>query len=1080
MNNKIGFIAKGQIFDIKTEISILLKKNEKLLFVSFSNENTNLEYLFKRSEIGVSSLNTQLRLFSDPQLYFNASTRIGNDFLDLSLNLWKDKVLKDHKNKHEVAELNCHIFKVDNIVQLTMKLDRNFLSSKGEDVVEKTIKNFLEFLSIESTTLVLRNKPLNSLALDHFKKASTGKFPEIIINSYNENKIVSYSEFDLSKGEDNAFKKGLRILANYKRIDLIISSSGNPIPNALLICHVENQISCNEYNYILKELKFGIVDSKFSVSGNFNLLLNKINLNFTLNGSLSLKNFTLSASTKDTIPLNNKYSFSLLSLLIGISPVSGIMFGMTGQISIIGKHKKNINVFGGFVITPVNIPLITSAVSSSDGRISLMDLVIEIADIDILGIEFLDNVAVGDFEFQIPDDKKNRINCWDKRPSKYADPSEITAFNKNMSEEFNAFMPEIFHLSDFNKIEITVVESTDKYSVEALTILTDTSKMRHYRVTKDGIVSLSCQIYSCNEKITIGEYEMPIGFFFCGTLEVFSVKVKALFNVSPSEFITAVVQISPISFQGIFELTKSNAPNYSGIEPVENSGLAGTLIDKNNDGPTVYFNVNIIQNEMELFVSARLMILNLFGFDAYVIKKENLVLVNICATMYGFEILLFLMASYEDFSSGKFAAKLKFDTNKFIEAMQAAQQVLRDFAKTKQECIDTAKNALLQAQENVTSLGNTLEYYNERVDELRGEISWWHPIDSCIALAKIAIYESLIISVKVAIAIAHSVLDMARKVLEGVDAITDFALSAIIQLINSITEILWLNSIEIAIQLDTCTQKVELNLELHVLGKDVPVGCKLDLKELNPSNLARYLSSSIVQGVVQKTKEMIGFGYIKNESFDMDEYPSLKEIQESLKENTQQFIELHEFQNSMEDFMINIHSSSLQCYGHLPIGWQKNVTEVDEIRLNLRLIKNHCTCFYDEEFVDNLAFSINYIKDQNRKLNSNLNLNPQEIKEYEDVLNTVEKLYQLKTTLNSNHDAGSLYSRIDELPEILNMHRNQKTNVNYQRKSKEDSDREFIRKLDDLHADIAVNETNSVMNNFNSNILKIINENLQN
>lgn len=131
-------------------------------------------------------------------------------------------------------------------------------------------------------------------------------------------------------------------------------------------------------------------------AGTFIFKLESGNIGFTLSGAVSPKSFMLSAASLPNvrIALNSRLSFSDLALSIGVN--SGhVSFGMTGRL-----NTNNLSIFAGFAVSPPRITLFTAALTSTTGRISLKDLVVEIADIHWEAVNWLDVVAVGDFDIQ--------------------------------------------------------------------------------------------------------------------------------------------------------------------------------------------------------------------------------------------------------------------------------------------------------------------------------------------------------------------------------------------------------------------------------------------------------------------------------------------------------------------------------------------------------------------------------------------------------------------------------------------------------------------------------------------------------
>lgn len=192
---------------------------------------------------------------------------------------------------------------------------------------------------------------------------------------------------------------------------------------------------------------------------------------------------------------------------------------MTGRL-----NTNNLSIFAGFAVSPPRITLFTAALTSTTGRISLKDLVVEIADIHWEAVNWLDVVAVGDFDIQEASLRNGGIKDFpmNKDAENYNEAKK--SIEANVKDDFNSKIGDTLKID--GEAQLTELgNNTGQY------ILTDKGTMRHYRVDCNGKISLNCQIYACSERTNLGAYVMPVGFFICGTLEIFGKKIRFLFLV---------------------------------------------------------------------------------------------------------------------------------------------------------------------------------------------------------------------------------------------------------------------------------------------------------------------------------------------------------------------------------------------------------------------------------------------------------------------------------------------------------------------------------------------------------------------
>lgn len=991
-HTNFAFSATGKVFELDASVSIIVNKNEKLILGELDTRRAKIKDLLNNNELGVNGLAGQFTLFNRLPGTFKAQVLKSAD-------IWS-VVIQYTKNVAGVkASLYVNAVVLADTKQLALSIDTNFF--RDGNVLEQFIYDTMAFFAIKKVALIVRNK--SSLAINQYlKRTASDYFPEMILSDrFNNYQLVANSLFDL-KNSESAFGKGLYQLTGLDHIDLIIGAALNTSKfEAMLISS-----SIKKEGYEIENLYFGIKNNNgfyLEAGGKLNFPLKDDVLTFVLAGNLSVSSFALSASSNYKIPLNARISLSDLGLMIGVG-ATGVTFGMTGRVT-----TNNISIFAGFIVSQANIGLITAAITSTRGRISLKDIIVDIADVDFPGIEFLDVVALGDFEIN-----DAKMPHWEYS----AETNKAEILNN-----FNSNLPTELAIPGVENLQVSALGTSQS-------IVTDTSTMRHYRIDSSGAISLNCQLFICTQPTRIGNYQMNVGFFLCGTIEIFNVKARGLFLIEPGNAILALIGISKIEIKGIFELTRSRKT--MPMESVE-GGLAGALIKADAQGPVLYLNINRASKKLEFYLSAYVNILNIFQLDALILLKDRKVYIDLELQYVGFKILFHLDGNYADFSSSGFNSRLVFDTSGFIKLLEEAQNAVRDAAKSVQNSIENANRKLTEAQQQILNLSNTINEYNNDIRgyiDRREDASWWRVDEKIYYSAQILYYETLKVGVNVAIGVAYGALEIAKAALTLGGKIASGALEAVANILSAITKLLWIKSFVLSMEFTANARKIEAELELTVFGNDITLKGSLDIdKAMN--DIGALVTGFVKDKLSAKTQEVtsnIGNGIFRTLSSETD-YNLLTPKLQSIAQNKKDYYELLEFHDMIEDFLIESNKKYVDEYEKQPEDWQQNICEIEEVKLKNEVIQRQCVEAFDNEFVSSLDDVITLVRDNQVRANISSEMDQQ----MTDFLGLVRDINDQKTVARSlRSEKRSLFSSVENVIEDNNeVKRSFKANSNF-------------------------------------------------
>lgn len=976
----ISLIANGEVFGFPAEFGIARINNETTIIGSLNTKGKNPGDFIQNKELGITELSDQLTILPESGTEFSVS--FARKPKQTAFALTSSGIL-------------CGILLTEESKQMLLTLNTSRLKSGNK--FEQFVADVAEWAEISELTLIIRNK--GGMSYSFLQQLSEGFDKVMIPKSYEKYQLIATGIFELSRTD---FGQCISTLT--KQNQLLFAVGGSFAEKSFGAQLISEKIETD--TFILENFMFGLQQSSkgfYCVApGTFTFKLEDRNICFTLSGAVSPGSFMLSAASSSDarIPLNSRLSFSDLALSIGVN--SGkVSFGMTGRL-----NTNNLSIFAGFAINPPKITLFTAALTSTTGRISLKDLVVEIADIQWEAVNCLDVVAIGDFDIQNTSLSNGGINNFptDNKAEDYNESKR--SIETNTKKDFNEKMSALKIEGDAQLTPLG--NNTGQY------ILTDKGTMRHYRIDRNGKISLNCQIYVCSQPTKLGNYDMPVGFFICGTMEIFGTKIRFLFLADKGKSLIALVQMDKINIlKGLFVIEKSQKP--LPIEPI-NGGVAGQLVKPNNQGATLYLNIQKDKGELTFYVSAHLSILKIFDFDTLILIKDKLVYINIETQLAGFKTTFNLQGSYQNFSESGFTARVVFDTSGFREILEKAQKALRSAAESVEKGVKEATRKVDEAQQSVLSLQRKIDGYNDRINQCKREISnaKWYQIGKKIARGlEIAGLEIAKAGIYVAIGVAYGALEVAKAALKLGGAIVSSVLKSVAYIIEAATQILWIKSFELGITATPQIQKINAELVLTILGNDVRLA-----GELNLTGLVENIKNFVSGGVKEKSDKLIEDAKNGKVTRAIEATPDseidLAFVQEycDLNKNQKRYEELRLLQDAADDLFIDSNNAYFDAFNEEHPDERENACHLTELRWEEEIFHEQHSDAFDDNFVESLNNVIQVIRQE--KTTSRADISEEMENQMDNLLHTVktirtEKEYRAKRA----QERESLFSRVE-------------------------------------------------------------------
>ncbi len=946
--SNIIICGQGEVLGFETQFGIGRDSTGMLILGTLQTKGRSLSELLSNEKLAISNLNSSVTV-----------TPKGNQGFDVKfLHCANTSIFAIDSDGIALSILASQESK-----QLFFALNTEAL--KGGNKFECFVADISSWLGLETLTLALQNK--GSFDTTLISKL-TPSFANISIpQSHTGYQILAYSTFNLSTSE---FGKNIQTLTTLSRLHFAAgaSLSDGDFGVSLLGDRIETERMIYEnFGLELRQTE-GVISCR--VGGSFTLKLDNRNLGFTLAGVVSTTSVVFTAYSDDNcrIEINSRLALSSLSLSIGVG-TTGATFAMTGA-TMVG----NLYIFAGIAIisTPPFISLISSAITSTKGRVSLKDLVVEIADISTSAVDCLDVVAVSDFEMnevQLADTMKDMPSEDD--PNYSTDKDSVVSKTK---ERFNSKVEKSLCIGGDVQLTRIGYSGSDQY------IMTDKAKMRHYRIDNSGRVSLSCQLYVCNSPTVIGDTTMGVGMFMCGVIEIFGTKTKFLFLIDKGNSLVAFVQLPNINIFGAIVISKS-AKELGVDQSVSNNSINDTFIgelsgakDGNKEGATLYLNIQRDKGDVTFFVSASINVLHIFIYDALIVIKDRKVYINIEQSVLGFKTIFFVESDLSGFGTASFAARVAFNTDAFSDALKQAQASLQSAAKSIQAKVDDANKKITDTKKKILSLRDQINQFNNKINSCKSSLrgcKWYHVARKVSLYAQIACYEVAKGGVNTAISVANGVLSVAQAAVTLGGTIASTTIKSISYLLSAVTQVLWIKSFELGINISNDKKTISSSLALTVFGKDINVSGNIDLAAVTNGlkSLLTLVKSKVTKSLQEKSTALINdikSGKISSRSSIDDaiieaEYQLIQDEYVELGESLANYNKLTALRDVVEDFYADMSDLYFDTYNEEDLDSSITAATLTEMRWQEEQNSAQSRDILDDEFVSTLEDVVSQI-----------------------------------------------------------------------------------------------------------------------
>ena len=930
-------IANGKVMSFPAIFGITRIKEETMLVGSLNTQEKSINEFISNEETGLNELADKLSILPKNATDFSVCFISGGDNSAFIL---------------KTSGITCGITLSKDTKQLLVAANTEGL--KNGNSFEQIVGKIVEHLFISDLALIVRNNGGNVKSLSLLKSISKDFENIKILDKFSNAQLLATGIFDLN---NNDFGKNVNKLTGLNKLYLGI---GGSFTDREFIALLKSE-KIETDNFIMDGIEFGIkisgAEFLFYAQSKFQFKLENMLLDFTFNGAVSNTSFTLSASSDSRIPLNSRLSFSDLGMTIGIAG-SGLSFGMMGRL-----NTNKLSLFGAFIINPAppppKITLLSAAMTSTTGRITLKDLIYEIADIQWDAADCLDVIALGDFDL-----KSANIGLKEDEliyPQMKADEvlSEYEkrklSFEKKVIDGFNGNMNELLKITaDYNLEPLGNI--TGQY------ILTDKNTMRHFRIDNTGTISLNCQIYLCYVPMQLGGYNMPVGMFICGTLEIFGIRARFLFSVEKGLSLVALFQMQKVVIGNIMTLSKSK--KIMPFTPID-GGIAGQLLDKNNDGIDFYLCIQKEKGELIFYLNAYISLLGVFTFESLVYIKERNVYIDIMTNYAGFQLAIKLEGSLSSFTTSGYKAYISFDTQPFLDDLKKLQNQLKDVAKSVKNKLENAKEKIDEAQKEVCKLQSKINDFNGKINRCKDERNRckWYQIAKKIAKdAEILAYEIAAAAVKVAIGVAYEALEIAKKALDLGGKAVEEVFNSVNYIINTAVQLLWIKSLELSVIANTKEQKISGKLVLTILGQDHEFSKEINIGKL-VEDVKSFVTSS-TQEQAEGVKQQIEDGHIVKGILISEIDNLLLEECRDIRKCRETYNEMDVLRDRMENLFLDVNDAYMDLYENEEPNARESSCILEQNRWEEEIFRQQHNESFDDEFVNSLTMVTNKIKSE--------------------------------------------------------------------------------------------------------------------
>ncbi|MDE7390457.1 MAG: hypothetical protein K2M82_05915, partial [Lachnospiraceae bacterium] len=639
--------------------------------------------------------------------------------------------------------------------------------------------------------------------LKPFEKTSTITPPE---KYYAKGGVCLYSEYTFSEKRGGLLDVFLGELLGVESLSFFVGRNADNTYLILSLPKISNNIL--SANNLIFEFDSAKKNTALKASGNL-ILAAVPELTFRISCTLTDDCLMLSAAavSNDFVNLFGEFYLGEAALTIGYS--KGLTFGIVGEIRL-----RRLYLFGAVQLT-YNSVLRIQLLSLATSRLSLSELIENIAGIIISGLELLDKIICIDYFDFI---------CKNKFQTKWFEdgdiPQIVSFFNENVPSDQLRLSEKYVSIKKNPSCMQTISTNEDAGGY----CLMDKYRMRHYYIDKNGSLYLLPQFYysDVQEPFEIANgMVVSAGIFFCAKICVFEkISLKVLFSFRQHEGTLAFGMLSEIDL-GIIQITSSDYSQSSPI-PIPDNSVLSQFLDLSSKGVAFFFQASA--NDVSFYFDGKISLARLFECQAQLYYQKGLVILNAESTMCGMTTHIALQVNYRNFQDASFKLSVSFDTYKLEEALENVKNRLNSAIEKCRKKINDAEQSLEDAKTKVRKLYGEIDNLNWKINQCRNRLSnmgWFKkiiygPIIGCeiaaLEIAKCAIYASIYIA-EAALSVAQAAVQFAGMLGEGV-------LELIKGVITSVTSLFFIRKLEALLSANPQELYMQLSIDFVALGKE--------------------------------------------------------------------------------------------------------------------------------------------------------------------------------------------------------------------------------------------------------------------
>lgn len=497
--------------------------------------------------------------------------------------------------------------------------------------------------------------------------------------------------------------------------------------------------------------KIGNPDRFFSVS-NFSInwfkkpdntgFVGRADLNFKIDDNsepftvgavagFSKKSMYFGAELKRDISFSGGLVLKNVAATIGYSRrTRSATFGIAGMIegNCIGDEDKfNLQGATSFSVLGNTIRptlLAAAATSTSDDGVTLADFIYGTTTLNLSFVPTLGLLKIQDIELTQVKSNSPKVIVEDLNLTEIVSIEDQIKYEADINSNKEAI------IANFNKvIPIKDFRINEEYSITEIGksknyLVTDKSRMIHYKITNTGGINLVSQFYACIEETTIGSTTYSPGLFVAGQLNFLGQEAKFIFDVNQeNKTFTAALTISPIKILGgLLEFKYFENNKFEKIKTPESLQLFSDE-DKPADkrGPVMFCSYGGSLDSLKMYINADLSLF--WGFSK--LQTELKVADSKIEAYVNYKFAIFTTsliykADVNTFGNGNFYLKLDLEVeslNKKLKDLADQTRKAADDAKAK---LDASTKDLINKEAQRNRIYKDIEYINKEIDRLKG------------------------------------------------------------------------------------------------------------------------------------------------------------------------------------------------------------------------------------------------------------------------------------------------------------------------------------------------------------------------